>query len=57
MATVIDAIIRLQDQMTDKLKSVNDSLKKTERMSKATSKSIKILKKPPQLYSLLLWLP
>lgn len=40
MATVIDAIIRLQDQMTDKLKSVNDSLKKTERMSKATSKSI-----------------
>lgn len=40
MATVIDAIIKLQDQMSDKLKTVNSNLKKTDRMAKATSKSI-----------------
>lgn len=40
MATVIDAIIKLQDQMSDKLKAVNSNLKKTDRMAKATSKSI-----------------
>ena len=40
MATVIDAIIKLQDQMSDKLAAVNSNLKKTDRMAKATSKSI-----------------
>lgn len=40
MATVIDAVIKLQDQMSDKLKAVNSNLKKTDRMAKATSKSI-----------------
>ena len=40
MATVIDAIIKLQDQMSDKLTAVNSNLKKTDRMAKATSKSI-----------------
>lgn len=40
MATVIDAIIKLQDQMSDKLAAVNSNLKKTDRMTKATSKSI-----------------
>lgn len=40
MATVIDAIIKLQDEMSDKLKAVNSNLKKTDRMAKATSKSI-----------------
>lgn len=40
MATVIDAIIKLQDDMSDKLKAVNSNLKKTDRMAKATSKSI-----------------
>nr|DAD61913.1 MAG TPA: minor tail protein [Caudoviricetes sp.] len=40
MATVIDAIIKLQDQMSDKLKAVNSNLKKTDRMAKATNKSI-----------------
>lgn len=45
MATVIDAIIKLQDQMSDKLKTVNSNLKKTDRMAKATSKSISNLGK------------
>lgn len=45
MATVIDAIIKLQDQMSDKLKAVNSNLKKTDRMAKATSKSISNLGK------------
>lgn len=45
MATVIDAIIKLQDQMSDKLKAVNSNLKKTDRMAKATSKSISNLEK------------
>lgn len=40
MATVIDAIIKLQDQMSDKLAKVNEGLKKTDRMAKETSKSI-----------------
>ena len=40
MATVIDAIIKLQDQMSNKLAAVNSNLKKTDRMAKATSKSI-----------------
>lgn len=45
MATVIDAIIKLQDEMSDKLKAVNSNLKKTDRMAKATSKSISNLGK------------
>lgn len=45
MATVIDAIIKLQDDMSDKLKAVNSNLKKTDRMAKATSKSISNLGK------------
>ena len=45
MATVIDAIIKLQDQMSDKLAAVNSNLKKTDRMAKATSKSIASLGK------------
>lgn len=45
MATVIDAIIKLQDEMSDKLNAVNSNLKKTDRMAKATSKSISNLGK------------
>ena len=40
MATVIDAIIRLQDKMSDQLERVNQSLKQTERMAKEANKAV-----------------
>lgn len=40
MATVIDAIIKLQDDMSAKLKQINNNLKQTESMAKRVNRSV-----------------